>query len=483
MRNYHHHRYTKINPKSADSYKVLLVDDEYLTLQTFEMTLHYGGIKNTLRCQDSRKVMSILDSEPVAVAVIDLMMPFVSGQELLKMIGEEYPEIPVIIVTGTNELEIAVECMKDGAFDYMVKPVEDSRLCSGIKRALELRELVQENIALKDQILSDTLNHPEAFSDIITASPSMNSIFQYIEAIAMTSKPVLITGETGVGKELIARSIHRLSGRKGNFVAVNISGFDDQTFADTLFGHKKGAFTGADTARKGLIREAREGTLFLDEIGELSSNSQVKLLRLLQENEFYPLGEDEPVKTDARVLAATNLDPLEIQDSEHFRPDLYYRLLTHHIHVPPLRERQMDLPLLIDFFLEKSAKSLDKKKPTPPDELYALLSTYHFPGNIRELESMIFDAVSYHQSKKLSLDLFKKRIFGDENVKIIKKFDHEKIFQELDQLPSIKEASQKLIHEALRRTGGNQTMASKLLGISQPSLSKRLKRINGDGLT
>jgi DNA-binding NtrC family response regulator len=238
--------------------------------------------------------------------LLDLSMPHISGGELLSLVNKDFPEVPIIIITGSNDVETAVACMKSGAFDYMVKPVEKSRLISGVKRAIEIRELQRENRLLRARVLLGEMEHPEAFSEIITDSEAMRSIFQYIEAISNTSQPVLITGETGVGKELVARAIHRLSNRKGDFVPVNVAGLDDNIFADTLFGHKKGAFTGADQPRSGMIEQASGGTLFLDEIGDLSPASQVKLLRLLQDGEFFPLGSDIVKHSDARVVVATN---------------------------------------------------------------------------------------------------------------------------------------------------------------------------------
>jgi DNA-binding NtrC family response regulator len=367
--------------------------------------------------------------------------------------------------------------MQHGAFDYILKPVEKSRLIGGVKRAVELRELQRENQLLKAHVLSDKLEKPEAFSEIITVSTSMRSIFQYIEAVANSPRPVLITGETGVGKELVAKAVHKLSNRAGNFVPVNAAGLDDHVFADTLFGHKKGAFTDAREARSGLIERAAGGTLFLDEIGDLSTASQVKLLRLLQEGEFFPLGSDVAKRSDARIVVATNQDLDALQSSGQFRKDLYYRLCDHQIHLPALRRRREDLAVLVEHFLEKASKTLDKKKPTPPVELITLLSTYHFPGNIRELESMIFDAVSSHASGKLSMNSFKAHLSKvsvtdapdspPESGTLIS-FSH--------QLPTLKQIEQLLIDEALKRANDNQSIAALSLGISRQALNKRLKK-------
>jgi DNA-binding NtrC family response regulator len=283
-----------------------------------------------------------------------------------------------------------------------------------------------------------------------------------------------------VGKELVAKAVHSLSNRSGPFVPVNVAGLDDHVFADTLFGHKKGAFTDAREARAGLIEQAAGGTLFLDEIGDLSTSSQVKLLRLLQEGEFFPLGSDVAKRSDARIVVATNQNLEELQSSGKFRKDLYYRLCSHHIQIPTLGERREDLPVLVDHFLAKASKTLNRKKPTPPGELITLLSTYHFPGNIRELESIIFDAVSSHKSGKLSMDVFKAHISQKHPTLKADSGDltPEKptpiIFSE--QLPTLKQAEQLLIDEAMERSKGNQSIAALGLGISRQALNKRLKK-------
>jgi DNA-binding NtrC family response regulator len=463
-------------------FPVMMVDDEAQAINSFEMTLRSASMNNFIRCHDSRDVMPLLASQEIEVILLDLRMPNISGEELLPMITGDSPEIPVVVITGSNDVDTAVKCMQHGAFDYMLKPVEKSRLIGGVKRAVELRELQRENQLLKAHVLSDQLEKPEAFSEIITVSTSMRSIFQYVEAIANSPRPVLITGETGVGKELVAKAVHTLSSREGDFLPVNVAGLDEHVFADTLFGHSKGAFTDARKARSGLIERAAGGTLFLDEIGDLSTTSQVKLLRLLQEGEFFPLGSDVAKRADARIVVATNQDLDALQSSRQFRKDLYYRLCGHQIHLPPLRRRREDLAVLVDHFLEKASKTLDKKKPTPPVELVTLLSTYHFPGNIRELESVIFDAVSNHTTGKLSMDLFKTHITKKHPIppadaaepphetSTIVSFSH--------QLPTLKQIEQLLIDEALKRSNGNQSIAALSLGISRQALNKRLKKAN-----
>ncbi|AFN75442.1 two component, sigma54 specific, transcriptional regulator, Fis family [Melioribacter roseus P3M-2] len=457
---------------------ILLVDDEEQFLFSVETSLNTSGINNIVLQSDSTKVLEMLEKDEYSLIVLDINMPGITGLELLPKIKDRFPEIPVIILTALNDVESAVESIKSGAYNYIVKPVDTTRLVTTIKGALEFREVLSENRRLKDYLLKDKIENPEAFEEIITKNKSMRSIFKYIEAIANSPLPVLITGETGVGKELIAGAIHKVSSRNGELVAVNVAGLDDTLFSDTLFGHKKGAFTGAEQDRKGLIEQAEKGTLFLDEIGDLSIESQVKLLRLIQDGRYYPLGSDIPKQADVRIICATNLKIEDMKESPKFRKDLYYRLQTHHIHIPPLRERKDDIPLLIDHFLEKAAEKLNKKKPTPPKELYTLLSNYNFPGNIRELEGLIYDAVSIHRFGVLSLDSIRNKIFPDMKKDV--SFEHTEehadkiIFPE--NLPTLKEVEEALISEALKRADNNQTIAARLLGLSRRALNNRINR-------
>jgi DNA-binding NtrC family response regulator len=461
---------------------VLLVDDEQQFIFSAETSLMSNGINNINSTTDSREVINILSKNDHSLVVMDMNMPHISGAELLPHIIEKFPDMPVIILTAVNDVENAVNCIKAGAFNYILKPVDDSRLVSTIKGAIDIKNIRQENKRLKDYLLSDKLHNPEAFSEIITKSSSMRSIFKYIEAIEKSPLPVLVTGETGVGKELIARAIHKTSGRKGELVSLNVAGVDDNLFSDTLFGHKKGAYTGADNERKGLIEQAEKGTLFLDEIGDLAIESQVKLLRLIQDGKYYPLGSDLAKLADVRIVCATNVDINSMKESRSFRKDLYYRLQTHHIHIPPLRERKKDISLLINHFIEKAAVQLQKQKPTPPKELYTLLSTYNFPGNIRELEGIIFDAVSVHSSGVMSLDQIKEKIFYKNRSRDL--FSDSEFGEELisfpENLPTLKEIEDALIKEALNRTEGNQTIAAELLGMSRRALNNRLSRKKDD---
>ncbi len=349
-----------------------------------------------------------------------------------------------------------------------------------VRDITERKQMEDEITSLKKHLLTGELENEAAFTAIITRSKKMRAIFQYIEAVAQSRKPVLISGETGVGKELVARSVHLSSGLKGEYIAVNVAGLDDTMFSDTLFGHKKGAFTGADKDREGLIVLAAGGTLMLDEIGDLNKSSQVKLLRLLEESIYYPLGSDTPGISKARIIACTNQDIQQQIDEGKFRSDLYYRLCAHHIQIPPLRERLQDIPLLLDHFLEESSKSMNKKKPAIFPELATLLSNYQFPGNVRELQAMVHDAVAQHHSGRLSLNSFKDFIaqrrshaqadiiYSGENASSLKNiFGH---------FPTLKEIEDYLISEALKSSDDNQGSAASLLGITRQALNQRLKK-------
>ncbi|MGR2738504.1 sigma-54-dependent transcriptional regulator [Billgrantia sp. Q4P2] len=464
------------------AFGLLLVDDEPAFLRSLSIALERnGGINHIHRCQDSREVMEILAREQIGLVTLDLTMPHVSGEQLLARIVEEYPDIGVIVVSGLNQVETAVNCIKLGAFDYFVKTDEESRLVEGIRRAIRLQELRQENQALRKRFLNDTLENPEAFAHIVTADKGMRSVFQYLESVALTQQPILITGESGVGKELIARAAHTLSGRQGPLVCVNVAGLDDNVFADTLFGHQRGAFTGAEQPRAGMIEQAAGGTLLLDEIGDLSLASQVKLLRLLQEGEYYPLGSDRPKRLQARVVVATHHDLGEKQRAGTFRKDLYYRLRTHQVHIPPLRQRKQDIALLLDYFLAEAAEELGKSKPSYPPELAVLLCNYTFPGNVRELRAMAFDAMSQHRTRTLSMDVFKRAIDQASEGASPSPHRQRAVFAAEEPLPTLDEVADLLVEEALQRAEGNQSMASRWLGISQPALSKRLKKRRSEG--
>lgn len=457
------------------TYPVLLVDDEETWLRSFSLALKSHGIDNIVCCRDSTEVPAILAATEVEVMAVDLAMPGMSGEDLIDEVTRTHPDIPVLVITGMGQVETAVQCIKRGAFDFFVKTNDKSSLVSGIRHAIEIRELRRENSGLRTRFLQDTLERPEAFAPIVTCSKAMRSIFQYIEAIARSTQPVLITGESGVGKELVAKVVHDLSGRQGEFIPVNVAGLDDNIFADTLFGHKKGAFTGADRARPGLVENARAGTLFLDEIGDLPHASQVKLLRLVQEREYLPIGSDVTRKTDARIIAATNVDPAALGEPDRFRSDLYYRLRAHHVHLPPLRERREDIPLLVDHFLRQACQQ--RRKPVAPPDLFPLLMGYHFPGNIRELQFLVLDAVSCSTGETLDIGRIREHVAAHHDATPAARPGEGAVVDFGPELPTLKRVCAELVMEAMRRTGGNQAMAAGMLGVSRQALNKRLNKL------
>ncbi|MBD3318086.1 MAG: response regulator [Chitinivibrionales bacterium] len=457
---------------------ILLLDDDLNALRLMDMTLRVAGFTNIILFKEGSKALAWLKDNEVELAVLDILMPEPDGASILEHLKTTQPDTPVIMATGVNEIDTAVHCIKNGAFDYLVKPLESERFIAGVTNAVKMRQLQRENALLSQTVLKPTLRNPDVFAAIRTRCPSMLAAFHYIEAVALTPHAVLITGETGTGKELVARAIHAASGRKGELVAVNAAGLDDYTFTDTLFGHRKGAYTGADAERPGLVQTAVNGTLFLDEIGDLNPQSQTKLLRLMQEFEYFPLGADHPKRCSCRIVAATNKNIKELAELESFRNDLYYRLKTHHISLPPLRERKKDIPLLIDGFLEDAAREQNRKKPTYPPELIDLLKTYSFPGNIRELQAMVRDAFAMHKDGTLlSTASFRAMVSPNaenHSRKPVPRHQHLVTFH--DRLPTLEQVQDAVVREALDRSSGNQSVAAALLGITRQSLSYRLKK-------
>jgi DNA-binding NtrC family response regulator len=453
---------------------VLLVDDEESVLSSETKALKAAGIGNIIASSDPREVLPILEKTEVAAVLLDIAMPHLPGDVLLEKIREIRPEVPVIIITASEDIDVAVRCMKSGAFDYMVKAVEPSRLVSGLRRAVELRDLSLRYERLRDSLLAGELAHPGVFEKIVTRDRRMRAIFAFVESVARTAEPVLILGETGTGKELLAEAVHRASGRRGDLVTVNAAGLDDAMFADTLFGHVKGAYTGADSPRTGLVQRAAGGTLFLDEIGDLSPQSQIKLLRLIEQREYYPLGSDLPRSADARFVIATHQDLAALVESGRFRKDLYFRLRTHEIRIPPLRDRKDDIPLLVEHFLGEASRDLKKKKPAVPRDLPGLLASYDFPGNVRELRTMIVNALSLHRDGALSAGAFREAMGSGAGRDAPQPSSTAADCP--DRLPTLREMTEGLIAEALSRSGGNQAAAAGLLGISPQALSKRLGR-------
>jgi len=460
---------------------ILAIDDEPQVLRVIELTLKSEGLSNVVTQSDASLVPALLATRPVSLVLLDLHMPGVQGHELLAQIREAHPAVPVIMITGESDLETAIRCMRLGARDYLSKPVEPRRLISSVTHALEIGELRDEYRTFINKSTQDHLDHPEVFEGIIAESANMRSIFHYVETIAPSRKPVLVTGESGVGKELIARALHRASGVPGPFVSETVAGYDDNMFSDALFGHVAGAFTGASGARQGLVQSAESGTLFLDEIGDLSAPSQVKLLRLLQEREFRALGSDRLQRTSARFIFATNRDLKAMRDAGTFRGDLFYRLSTHFIEIPPLRQRRRDIVPLVRHFVVRAAADLGVDPPVIPQALFQLLNTHAFPGNVRELEAMIFDGVAKARGHALSLALFEPYLVREgaprETVPAGGNGhapNPSNLFHQMDVLPTIAEAQAQLIEDALRRADGNQGIAARMLGISRTALNKRL---------
>lgn len=498
---------------------ILIVDDEALIARMVSYMIRENELGIPRHIADSREVMKALAAEPVDLVLLDLNMPWIGGQELLAEISRDYPDIPVIILTNEDRIEVAVDCMRKGAFDFMTKPIDRNRLISAVRHGQTIRELKREVNILSTRRELRPLENPTAFESIITRSRAMQSLFTYIEAIARSPKAILITGESGTGKEMIATVIHQLSGRPGRFVPINVSGLDDTVFSDSLFGHLKGSYTGADAVRKGLIEQARDGTLFLDEIGDLESGPQIKLLRLLQEGEYYPLGSDTPMKSRARIVAATNASLKDRQNDGGFRRDLYFRLVSHHIELPPLRDRREDIEPLLAHFVADAARTLDRPVPQIPDMAVHLLMRYEFPGNIRELQGIAFDAVSRSRGIQLELDCIYDYLgvhqpgilrnaskpapgvnaLAGHPVAVIAappavpsgdggiagtELRATAVLPETgivrgpgdswvgEQLPTMQALEDFLYEEALKRTGGNQSAAAAILGISQSTLSR-----------
>ncbi|GMW01772.1 MAG: sigma-54-dependent Fis family transcriptional regulator [Candidatus Hydrogenedentota bacterium] len=456
---------------------ILIVDDDPQMLKLVQLMLRTEGLTNSITCNDPLQVRDLLEHQAVSLILLDIAMPHMNGDELLTSLREWVPEVAVLMLTGQNDLDMAVRCMRLGAQDYLLKPFEPRRLMASARRALELGELQAEYRQFVTNSVLDEIQNPAAFSGIVGDCASLRAIFRYIEIIAHSRKPVLITGESGVGKELIAKAIHRLSCPDSPFVSETISGYDDTMLMDTLYGHVSGAYTSAGDGRMGLVAGAADGTLFLDEIGDLSPTSQLKLLRLIQEREYRHLGSDTVHRTAARFVFATNRDIVAMQKSGAFRRDLYYRISNHHIHVPPLRDRKSDIAPLVRHFVAIAAGELNVKPPAVPNSLYQLLRTYSFPGNVRELEHMVFNAVASTSGNTLSLQPFIQHIerIGDAAISDEAATNTPAgLFSDHLTLPTLGEVQEQLIDEAMRRSGGNQGIAARLLGISRTALNKRL---------
>jgi DNA-binding NtrC family response regulator len=454
---------------------ILLVDDDVTILRSTLQVLEGGLQHRCVTAVSGKEALGVLAGQKISIVLLDLGLPDLSGEEMLSQLKKDYPGVPVIIVTALRDLDSAVRCMGAGAYDYVVKGSDPGRLINSVKRALESREKDLKIATLRDSLQMSGLKRPENFSDLITISERMRGLFRFIEAVAASDESILLQGETGTGKELFARAVHKASGAKGPFVATNLGGLEDLLVSDTLFGHVKGAYTGADEPRKGLIFQAAGGTLFLDEIGDLSPQSQVKLLRFLENGEYFPLGTDLGRRSETRIVAATNMN-LEARAEEGlFRRDLLYRLSTYRVDIPPLRERKEDLPLLCQHFLSLAAPGPDF--PGLTSGALAVLGLYSFPGNIRELRGLLLKAKALSQELIIDQSVIEGLLANPAKPSATVLAAPPAV----PVLPTIQQAVADLIQDALRRTNGHQTLAAKLLGISPQALSKRLKH-RGSGL-
>jgi len=431
--------------------KILLVEDDDLQRELLKEILTEAGFK-VLTSSTAEGALSLLSRERPKVVVTDVRLPGMDGISLLNRIKSDFPETEVVVITAFSSVDDAVNAIKQGAFHYVTKPFDPSVLINLINKACQL-------VKLREKTPSN--------SGIVYASKQMEELLSKASLYAKSDAPVLIVGESGVGKELLARFIHRESGRKGEFVSLNCAAVPENLFESELFGYKKGAFTGALLDKPGLFEEADGGTLFLDEIGELPISMQPKLLRVLQEGEVRRLGGTETKKVDVKVIAATNRDLKELISQGLFREDLYYRLNVLTLEIPPLRERPEDIVALIGYFLNKFSSKYSKQIEMTPEALEVLLS-YPFPGNVRELENLIHRLVITSGGVIRPEDLKELTRTESSNKEIFKIDFSESLPEKVAKLEKM------MIEEALKRSNYVQTKAAKLLGIDEKSL--RYKR-------
>ena len=442
---------------------ILVVDDDESLSRIIEYQLKEEGYR-VIVSNDGPTGLARVKEEKIALAIIDLQMPGMGGMDTLKEARKIDRDLVMIMITAYGTIETAVAAMKLGAYDYITKPFNKDELKMAVAKALEMRRLRSENVHLRQE-----LKEKYGFRNIIGASPKMQEVYNLVSQVAESDISVLILGETGTGKELIARAIHYNSPRRNSpFVILNCAAIPDELLESELFGHVKGAFTGAIRDKKGKFEAADTGTIFLDEIGELKGGLQAKLLRVLQDQEFDKVGGTKPIKVDTRIVSATNKD-LEAEAREgQFREDLYYRLNVVSIKLPPLRERREDVPLLTNHFLKKHSPKKTPKKLAP--ETLDLLMKYDWPGNVRELENVIERAIVLGKDKEI--------LPGDLPQKIQNLEKHRKVvvLDVPDTGVALDEVEKELILTALKRTGGNQTRAARFLGISRSALLYRMEK-------
>lgn len=449
--------------------RILLVDDSKTTLELISERLEQEGFG--VHCASGAAEAFVLASQNrYDIVITDLVMPKAGGMEVLAHFAEHYPDTIVILLTGYATIETAVEAMKRGAFDYLTKPAKLDEISLVLKRAQELIALKAENVLLRSQ-----LQELQRFDRMVGRSRPMQALYKIIERVAKTDSTVLILGESGTGKELIANAIHNSSPRRDKpFVPINCGAIPEELMESELFGHERGAFTGALKERKGRFELANWGTVFLDEIGEMSQKLQVKLLRFLQERKFERVGSSRTIEVDVRVLAATNKDLEEEVAASKFREDLFYRLNVIPIHVPPLRERTGDIPLLVQHFLMQHCQKKEIPLKTVSSATLDVLLHYDWPGNVRELENVIERLVILVENDEIQVDDLPPRMrrhessdvpslmeIGEEGV------DLKKILDDLEN---------HLILEALKKAGGVKNKAASLLGLNRTTLIEKLKK-------
>ncbi len=455
--------------------RILIVDDEEIVLRSCTRILE-GDRYQVESVLDSWEALRRIDENGCDVLVLDIMMPRIDGLEVLQHVKERHPDIDVIMMTGLSQIQTAVRAMKLGAFDYLSKPFDPDELKLVVDRALERQRLLQENRTLRSE--ASSRYH---FENIVGGSPQMQNVYRLIAQCAPTNCTVLITGESGTGKEMVARAIHYNSLRKDQpFVAVDCNSLSENLLESELFGHVKGAFTGAMANKRGMFDMANDGTLFLDELGNISLSTQAKLLRVIQEREFKAVGDTRSHATNVRLLAATNRDLRAMVAEQTFREDLYYRINVFPIHIPPLRERRDDIPALAFRFLKLFSQELEKPAPKFSDGAMSLLMNHDWPGNVRELQNAVHRAVilasddtirQAHLANILDTaprsDLEVPRTSDD--LKRVKKIAREKSVEDIEKL---------FIHETLKRNLWNVTRSAEETGMQRANFQALMKKYN-----
>ena len=457
----------------SDISHILVIDDEKNYLIVMEALLKDAGYEVTA-LNDPEMALHFLDESEVDVVITDMKMPKLSGKEVLQRIKKSWPDLPVLIMTAFGSIESAVEAMRYGAFDYITKPFANDELLLSVHNAVELSKAHRQY-----KLLQESLEERYRTHHIIGKSKAIRNTLSIVDRVAVSRSTVLITGESGTGKELVARAIHFSSPRKeGPFVSVNCMAFNSGVLESELFGHEKGSFTGAVATRRGRFEQADHGTLFLDEVGELSMDLQVKLLRVLQERVFERVGGTEPISVDIRVVAATNRDLAKMVEEGTFREDLFYRLNVVQIHIPPLRERREDIPLLIAHFTEKIAEDngIPTKSFSPEAQNY--LTGYDWPGNIRQLQNVLEGCMVMVPGPVIGVDDLPPEIRGEESQF---KSSVDLLPVELNLADTLDKIEAALIKRALVRADFVQAHAAELLGISRSLMQYKLKKYNITG--